>query len=143
MSLRDIEKSYLSQLVFGEDTKQMKTFRNVRKFIDYAEILLIVSAIVAVLTLYFWDFPIKLKLLGIAIAIGSLFDIIRRVVRYFEKQKLRENTKRDVSGGKKQDEFQTRETNKLIEDKSFYPASSISEGETELFYADKNQTKKF
>ncbi|CAN5470550.1 hypothetical protein BH20ACI1_BH20ACI1_20600 [soil metagenome] len=137
MSLRDIEKSYLSQLVFGEDTKEMKTFRNVRKFVDYTQILLIVTVITAFLTLYFSGYPVKLRSVPLIIGIFVLFDFIRRIVRYFEKRKLKENNKRTISDDKKQNEVEARETTKLIEEKEFVPASSVTESSTQLLYADR------
>jgi len=137
LSLRDIEKSYLSQLVFGEDTNQMKTYRNVRKFVDYTEILLIVSIVVAFLTLYFSGYPIRMRVLPIGIGIVFLFDIIRRIVRYFEQKSLRENNKRNLSDDKIQSEFETRETTKLIEEKEFVPASSITENSTRRLYIER------
>jgi hypothetical protein len=137
LSLRDIERSYLSQLVFGEDTNQMKTYRNVRKFIDYTEILLIVSIIVAFLTLYFSGYLIKTRFLPIGIGIVFLFDIIRRIVRYFEQKSLRENNKRNFPEDKSNGEFETRETKKLIEEKEFVPASSITDNSTRRLYVER------
>ena len=73
----------------------------------------------------------------IGIGIVFLFDIIRRIVRYFEQQKLKENNKRDISNDKKQSEIETRETTKLLEEKEFIPASSVTENSTQLLYVEK------
>lgn len=137
LSLRGIEKLYLSQMVFGEDTNRMKTFRNVRKFVDYSEILLIVSVVVVFLTLYFSGYPIEMRLLPMGIGIVFLLDVIRRIIRRFEQKNLRENTKSNVSDDKKQGEFEARATTKLIKEKEFVPASSITEDSTRRLYVER------
>lgn len=141
LSLREVEKSYLSQLVFGEETKQTKTFRNVRKFVDYTEILLVVSVVVAFLTLYFSGYPGKIRFSPIGIGMIFLFDIIRRIVRYFEQKSLRKNTGHKFSEEQKQNEFEERETAKLIEEKEFIPAASVTENSTRLLYTENKADK--
>ena len=125
LSLHDIERTYLNQLVFGKDTQEAQNFRNVRKVVDYTEILLIVAGVATVLTLYFSGYPVKLRLFGIVIAVTLLFDVVRRIIRHFEQKRFRENNKDQTLPGTKD------ETTKLIEEKMFVLAS-VTEHSTQL-----------
>ena len=125
LSLRDVERTYLNQLVFGTDTQEAQNFRNVRKAVDYIEVLLIVTGVVALVTLYFSGYPVKFKFLSIVIGVAFLADIVRRIIRHFERKRFRENNKVQSLAGTKD------ETTKLIEEKMFVPAS-VAEHSTQL-----------
>ncbi len=143
LSLQDIEKSYLNQLVFGADTKRLKNSRTVRKAADSAQYFSGVMLFVGIITSFFSDSAMGKTLITASLLSFFLVQVIREVAGYFQRQNSELNDAQNISNDAKMREFGTRETNKLIEEKPFIPVSSITEGETELLYADKNSTKKF
>jgi hypothetical protein len=73
-----------------------------------------------------------MRLVPIGIGIVFLFDIARRIIRNFEQKSFRENTKRKTLTETNKSEFETRETAKLIEEKAYVPAASVTENSTQL-----------
>ena len=143
LHLQDIEKSYLNQLAFGADTKLLKKLRSARKTSDSAQFFSVILMIVGIITMFLSD-----SAMGKILVTGSLLSfflaqILREAVGYIQRRHLERNDLENTSNYKEQREFRSRETNKLIEEKPFMPVSSVTEGETELLYADKNSTKKF
>ncbi|MEJ7623582.1 MAG: hypothetical protein WKF34_06285 [Pyrinomonadaceae bacterium] len=110
----------------------MQTFRSLRKVLDFAEVLLIVSVIVAFLTLYFSGYQVEVRLVPIALGLVFLFDIVRRIIRRFEQKSFKENNNRRVSIAMDGDEVATRRITELIEGKVFVPATGVTENSTQL-----------
>lgn len=137
LHLPDIEKLFLSQLVFGEDTRQMKKLRDARKLIDYVQIFLLVLLGVGIFKVMTTDFDggkdlVKFSVVSLMLLIG-----VNGIFGYFLRQSLKTN-RRSVIPTVEQGEFKTRETVKLIEEKPFSPVATITEASTELLFADKN-----
>ena len=138
LHLQDIEKTFLDQLVFGVETKRLKSLRNVRKVTDYAQMFSVVTLVIGTLAIAFADSNIGKVLLTAGLLSFFLAQAIREIFGYFQRQNSRRNESQDISNDAERREFQTRETNKLIEEKPFTPVSSVTERETELLYADRN-----
>lgn len=140
LRLSAIEKLFLDQLVFGEDSKRLKNLRNVKKLIEYAVTLLFALTFVGLFTWYFYDAGIGRTLTRLSILSYFLLLGLRTLIGYFQRQGLDQKQKQEASGEVEQGEFVARETNKLIEEKPFVPAASVTERETELLYAEKKNS---
>lgn len=137
LSLQDIEKSYLSQLAFGADTKLLNKLRNARKTSDSAQFFSVIMLIIGIITMFISD-----SAMGKILITGSLLaffwvQIIREAVGYIQRRHLKKNDEQNISNDGERPEFETRETNKLLEEKPFIPVSSITEHSTELLYVDR------
>lgn len=137
LHLPDIEKLFLSQLVFGEDTKQLKRLRNVRKLIDYIQIFLVVLLAVGIFRLISSDFDGGKDLVKLSVVSFILLLAADWIIGYFQRQSLKTN-RRNVVPDDEHRKFEAAATSKLIEEKSFSPVTTLTEASTELLYADKN-----
>jgi len=138
LHLQDIEKTFLNQLVFGVETERLKSLRNARKLTDSAQMFSVFMLVIGILALIFSDSNIGKVLLTAGLLSFFLGQAFREIFGYLQRQKSVRNEIRNISNDAEQREFQTMKTNKLIEEKPFTPASSITERETELLYADRN-----
>ena len=141
LSLQDIEKSYLSQLAFGADTKLLKKLRSARKTSDAAHFFSVIILIIGIITMFLSD-----SSMGKILITGSLLSffwvqIIREAVGYIQRRHLEKNDVPNVSNNAEHREFKTRETNKLIEEKPFVPVSSVTENSTQLLYIDRKSNE--
>ena len=137
LHLQDIEKSYLNQLAFGADTKLLKKLRSARKTSDSAQFFSFIILIVGIITMFLSDSAIGKTLITGSLLSFFWVQIIREVVGYIQRRHLEKNDVRNSSNDVERDEFSTRETNKLIEEKTFIPVSSVTENSTELLFADR------
>jgi hypothetical protein len=139
LHLPDIEKLFLSQLVFGEDTRQLKRLRSAGKLIDYVQILLVVSFALGIFKLATTDFDggkdlIKLSLLSFMLLLAA-----DGILKYFQRQSLKTN-RRDVITSAEEGKFEARETAKLIEEQPFSSVPNVTEVSTELLFVE-NKSK--
>jgi hypothetical protein len=138
LHLQDIEKTFLDQLVFGEETKRLKNLRNVRKITDYAQFFSFVTLVTGIIALVFSDSSIGKVLLTAGLLSFFLAQAIRGIFGYFQRQSSGRDKPRGVSNDtEQQHEFKTRETNKLIEEKPFTPVPGVTENSTELLVVDR------
>lgn len=138
LHLQDIEKAFLNQIVFGVETERLKNLRNVRKITDYAQMFSVVMLAIGILALVFSDSNIGKVLLTGSLLSFFLGQAIRGLFGYLQRQESGKNARQDISDNEERREFQSRETNKLIEEKPFIPISSVTENETELLHAERN-----
>ena len=137
LSLQEIERSYLNQMVFGEDTKLLKNLRNVRKASDSAQFFSVIMMIIGIIALFFSNSAMGKTWITASLLSFFLSQVIREVVGYIQRQNSEKNDVPNVSIDAQQRELKTRETNKLIEEKPFIPVSSVTENSTELLFADR------
>lgn len=139
LHLPDIEKLFLNQLVFGEETKQQKSLRTVGKFVEYIALLLFISTIVGVFIWFYYGDVAGRNLLRFALV--SYFSVlaIRKIVGHLERRSLKNNKRRVASSDAEQ--FEVRKTDKLIEEKPFSPIPSVTENSTELLFAEGTSRK--
>lgn len=135
LHLPDIEKLFLSQLVFGEDTKQLKRLRSAGKLIDYVQILLIVLFALGIFKLATSSFDDGKDLVKLSLVSFMLLLAADGVLKYFQRQSLKTN-RRDVITSTEEGRFEARETSRLIEEKPFYPVPTVAEASTELLFVD-------
>jgi zinc-ribbon domain len=136
LHLKDIEKTFSEQLVFGEETKRLKNLRNIRKTTDYAQFFSVVTLVIGIIALIFSDSNIGKVLLTAGLLSFFLAQAIREIFGYFQRQSSAKNTGRGASNDAERREFKTRETNKLIEEKPFTPVPSVTENSTELLFVE-------
>ena len=135
LHLPDIEKLFLSQLVFGEDTKQLKRLRSAGKLIDYIQILLIVLFALGIFKLATTDFDGGKDLVKLSLVSFMLLLAVDGILKYFQHQSLKTN-RRDVITSAEEEKFERQETVRLIEEKPFYPVPSVTEASTGLLFID-------
>ncbi|HEX8567308.1 MAG TPA: zinc ribbon domain-containing protein [Pyrinomonadaceae bacterium] len=140
LHLPDIEKLFLSQLVFGEDTKQLKKLRSAGKLIDYVQILLIVLFALGVFRLATTDFDGGKDLVKLSLVSFMLLMAADGTLKYFQRQSLKTN-RRDVITSAEEEKLEARETAKLIEEKPFSPVPSVTEVSTELLFVEANSKR--
>ena len=132
LHLQDIEKTFASQLVFGDDTKRLKHLRTVRQTTDTAQMFAGVMLAVGIVGLIFFD-PRSGKA-WITAGLLSFFiaQLVRAVSGYLQRRSPRQNVAYpDAEAAAPAGEVAgARETNRLIEDRPFTPAQSIVENTT-------------
>jgi hypothetical protein len=137
LHLTDIEKTFLNQLVFGGETKRLKNLRNVRKLTDNAQFFSFVTLVIGILALVFSDSNIGKVLLTAGLLSFFLAQAIREIFGYFQRQNSGRDNRREVLNDAERREFETRETNKLLEEKPFVPVQSVTENSTELLFVER------
>ncbi|HEX8264870.1 MAG TPA: zinc ribbon domain-containing protein [Pyrinomonadaceae bacterium] len=140
LHLPDIEKLFLSQLVFGEDTKQLKKLRSAGKLIDYVQILLIFLFALGIFKIATTDFDGGKDLVKLSLVSFMLLLAADGVLKYFQRQSLKTN-RRDVITSTQEGKFEARKTVRLIEEKPFYPVPSVSDASTELLFVDNKSNR--
>jgi hypothetical protein len=145
LHLRDIEKLFLSRLVFGEDSRELKNLRIAKNLIDYIQFLLLALVVIGALM---WIFAgsengsetgrnmFKISAVSFFLTQGA-----REILGYFQRRGLKRIDRQRALINSERANFETRETGKLIEEKPFSPAQSAAgEETTELLFAD-NKTR--
>ena len=135
LHLPDIEKLFLSQLVFGEDTRQLKRLRSAGKLIDYVQILLVVLFALGIFKLATTDFDGGKDLVKLSLVSFMLLLAADGILKYFQRQSLKTN-RRDVITSTEEGRFEARETARLIEEKPFSPVPNVTEVSTELLFVE-------
>ena len=141
LNLQEIERSFLNQLVFGEDSKRLRNLRGFRKFIDYAQTSMMMLLVIGMVAIFFSGWDAGKNFIRIGLVFFFLAQFNREVIGYFQRRNVKKKNKQDFSNSTIQKEFETRETNKLIEEKPFTPIPSATENSTELLFVD-GKTKK-
>jgi hypothetical protein len=135
LHLPDIEKLFLSQLVFGEDTKQLKRLRSAGKLIDYVQILLVFIFALGIFKLATSSFDYGKDLVKLSVASFVLSLAADGILGYFQRQSLKTN-RRDVITTDEEGKFEAGEIARLIEEKPFSPVPNVTEASTELLFVD-------
>lgn len=118
LRLSAIEKLFLDQLIFGEDSKRLKTLRNVKKLSEYLAVLLFALTFVGLFAWFFYDSGIGKTLTRASLLAYFLLQGASHLIGYFQRQNAKKNQKSAVGGEVEPGEFfNNRETQKLIEDK--------------------------
>jgi hypothetical protein len=142
LHLLGIEKLFLNQLIFGEDSKQFEILSNIRKFLGYAQVFLFVLLAVGIFKIATTDFDDGKDLIKFGVVSFMVLLSIGQTIGYFQRQNRMKNKRQIVSNEAGQSEFKTIETSKLIEEKPFSPVSAIKEESTELLFVDKKTTER-
>ena len=138
LNLQETTRSLAAQLSSGVNASELKQLQLIKKVIDYGSIGLTVIIAVA-LAFYAYVVATKLIFSGKRVLLGlfllsMVFQFVMRQIRRIKRNKVRENNAKASFPSQK-------ETAKLLEEKPFAPASSVTENSTELLFAE-NKTKK-
>lgn len=131
LHLQDIEKVFSNQLVFGTETKRLKNLRQIRQITDYAQFFTFFMLALGIIFL-FSDSPFGKMLITASLLGYFLAEIVREIFGYFQRQSSAQNINSENFSVTSKNEFEAKETNKLLEEKPFIPVSSVTENSTEL-----------
>lgn len=140
LNLEDTSKSLMNQLIFGEDSKLLKTLSSTRRTVDSASTVLVEVTIVGLVAYYFFAADFGKDLVKLSLGFFFLLKIIREIIGYFQRRersrwqtnKFGRNTEQLESGG----------VARLPEQRPFEPAPNVVENATELLPIE-NSTRKF
>jgi len=141
LNLQDTAKSLTNQIVFGEDSKLLKTLSSVKRTVDFASGALIGALIVGIVAYLFFAPEFGKNLLKISLGIFLLLTMVQESIGYFQR-KERSKSKTDRFEPQTVEKFESKDIAKLLEEKPFEPVPSVVENSTELFPIE-NKTRKF
>ncbi len=140
LNLQDTAKSLISQIVFGEDSKLLKKLSTVKRVVDFTSTALIGALIVGFVALFFFAPEFGRNLWKISLGVFLLLQLVQETIGYFQR-KERSKSKPNKFEPKGVEQFESKETAKLLEEKPFEPVPSVIENSTELFPIE-NKTRK-
>ena len=140
LNLEDTAKSLTSQLVFGEDSKLVKSLSSARRVLDFALAALAGVVIVGGVAYFFFDVGFGKNMMKTGVVIFFLLETILGIAGYYQRQ---ERSKARASKfGRDIEQVESAETVRLVEEKPLAPVPSVVENRTELFPGE-NRTRKF
>lgn len=131
LHLQDIEKVFSNQLVFGTETKRLRSLRQIRQITDYAQFFTFLTLALGLIFL-FYDSAFGKMLITASLLAYFLAETVRQIYGYFQREGSAKNRESQSINVASKNEFKNRETNKLLEEKPFVAASSVTENSTEL-----------
>ena len=140
LNLQDTAKSLMNQIVFGEDSKLLKSLSSVRRILDFASTVLIGMSIVGIIAVLYFGPDWGKNLMKISLGIFFLLKTMQEIIGYFQR-KERGKAKNNKFEKNPIEQFESKETIKLLEDKPFEPMPSVIENSTELLPVE-SQTRK-
>jgi hypothetical protein len=139
LNLQETAKSLTNQIIFGEDSKSLKKLSSVKRVVDFTSTAMIGMLVVGIAAyLFFFDPKFGKDLIKISLGVFFLLKTIQEIIGYFQRR-ARSGNKRFEPNGVEQ--FESKETAKLLEEKPFEPVPSVIESSTELFPVE-NKTRK-
>lgn len=141
--LQETANSLTAQLSTGKNAGQLKKLEWIKRFSDLSSSGLIFSAVPAIL-IYLYTFFTTTRFAGAKVFYGLVvvFLIMESVMYYLRRANTlgyaEEISKKNALA---QNELEKRETAKLLEDKPFEPAASVTENSTKLLFVE-NKTNK-
>ncbi len=139
LNLQETTKSLVAQVTFGKNASELKQLQLIKKFTDCGSNILVILVSIAIV-FYVYVILTKMVFSGERVLIGlvllsMIYQFVMRRIRRIKRNKVKENNEEAnlSSPG---------ETAKLLEEKIFAPAASVTENSTELLYIE-NKTRKF
>jgi hypothetical protein len=142
-NLQETKKSLAAQLSVDKTARNFNQLKLIKRLTDFASIgLIIIVSTGAILFVYailnHMVFSGRRVLLGLFL-IYMIFQFVIRQIRRITRRKILAD---EAKTSPLKSESETKETAKLLEEKSFMPAAaSVTENSTELLFAE-NKTKK-
>ena len=137
LNLQETAKSLNDQMAFGESSQYLKNLSKARQTANFVLTVLIGSSIASGIFYLFYDAKIGASLLKISMALFFLSLITQGI---FTRLQRKESEKK-VNRRSRTNEFESKKTAKLLEEKPFVPARSVVENSTQLFPVE-NKTRK-
>jgi predicted amidophosphoribosyltransferase len=139
LNLQGTAKSLMNQIVFGEDSKSLKKLSSIKRAVDFTSTALIGMLIVGIAAyLFFIDPKFGKDLIKISLGIFFLLKTIQEVIGYFQRRARSKNKRFEP---KVAEQFESKETARLLEERPLEPVPSVIENSTELFPVE-NRTRK-
>jgi hypothetical protein len=131
LNLRDTAKSLTSQLVFGEDSKLAKSLGSVRRAMDLVLAALAGVLIVGAVAYFFFDTGFGKGVLKMGVVIFFLLEAVLGAVGYYQRK---ERSKAGANKFEKiaNEQTESKETVRLLEEKPYEPVPHVTETSTEL-----------
>ena len=130
LNLQETAKSLVNQIVFGEDSKLLKKLSSVKRVVDFTSTALIGMLVVGIAAyLFFFDPKFGKDLIKISLGVFFLLKTIQETISYFQRRARSENKRFEPQTT---EQFESKETARLLEEKPFAPVPSVIENSTEL-----------
>ena len=140
LNLQDAARSLMNQIVFGEDSKSLKQLSSVKRIVDFTSTALVGMLVVGIAAyLFFFDPKFGKDLIKISLGILFLLKTVQEIIGYLQRR-ARSGNKRFEP--KVAEQFESKETAKLLEEKPFEPMTSVVENSTELLPIE-NKARRF
>ena len=140
--LQDVAKSLASQLVFGVDSDLVKSLSSVKRILDLTIAAVAGMVIISAAAYFFFGSGFGKDAIKAGAVIFLLLQALMGAVGYYQRKKRSDSKKTNKFEPNTIEQFETKETNKLLEEKPFQPAAVVAENSTELFPIE-NKTHKF
>lgn len=143
LHLQETTASLTAQLSSGKNAGQLKKLEWIKKLSDLSSSGLIFSAVPAIL-IYFYAVFTGTPYAGVKVfyVLVVIFLVLESVMFYLRRTNtLGYADEMERKSALTQNKFEKRETAKLLEEKPFVPAMSVTENSTELLFVE-NKTNK-
>lgn len=140
LNLQDAAKSLTNQIVFGSDTKLLKTLSSVKRIANSASTALIGALIVGVAAYLYFAPDFGKDLMKISLALFFLLQTAQEIIGYAQRRERTKDKPNELEPDKIEG-FESKETAKFLGEKTFEPVPGAVENSTELF-AMENKTRK-
>lgn len=145
LNIEETAKSLKLQLSFGKEAQTLKELNFLKQAINYIPTCLIALLVIGIMSLIYFDSFSKdtvKTLIKASVGIYFVFYLLQETLSYFLKKKINRTQPTGIERfSDEQKIFEPKETNKLLEEKVFTPASSVTENSTELLLTE-NRTRK-
>ncbi len=139
LNLQEIQKTYLGQIVFGDESNKFRTLAKIKRFGEFANIFPFILALVGTIYWVFNDATFGKRLVSIGVGCFFLIQIIQQIIGYFQRRALRNTPRREILFDAKPNEFEPKETTKLIENQEqMFGIPSITEESTKMLPVERN-----
>jgi len=141
--LQETTNSLTAQLSSGKNAGQLKKLEWIKKLSDLSSNGLIYSAAFSIL-IFLYTVLTKTRFAGAKVfyALLVVFIVLESIMFYFRRVNTMGYAEElDRKNSLSQNELRSRETGKLLENKPFEPAASVTENSTELLFVE-NKTRK-
>lgn len=143
LHLQETTASLTAQLSSGKNAGQLKNLEWIKRLSDLSTSGLFFSAVPAII-IYFYTVFTGTPYAGVKVfyALFVIFLVLESVMFYLRRTNtLGYAEEMDRRSALTQNRLEKRETAKLLEDKPFEPAASITENTTDLLYAEQKTQK--
>lgn len=140
LNLVDTAQSLKLQLAFGEKAVSLKNSDKLRRILSKTSVGLVTASFIGLILVLLIDRSYLGLLAQYSLGIFMLLQLSRFVIDKFSENIV--NKQNPVPAENSAAQFESKETNRLLEEKPFAPIGSVVENSTELLHVE-NKTRKF
>jgi predicted amidophosphoribosyltransferase len=130
LHLQEIEKAFANQMVFGDETERLKRLRSVRRMVEAATFFAAVLLVIGVISRVFLDAHTGRYLITAGLLAFVIAQLVRGANSYLHRRTPRQNVGDRRAEAANDVLADVPDTSKLLEDKPFAPAASVTERTT-------------